>query len=111
MDIAPFQNDLGVQVEQLHRIEPPAGWRTSSPGSPTAPRRFRAPPRTSLVSHWLTRSLPRDFFDVTLADEESALEFTDVTLAREDDRRGVYHHYQTQTEVASYRIRLISTKK
>ena len=62
------------------------------------------------MSHWLARSPPRDFFDVTLADEESALEFTDVTLAREDDRRGVLRHYQTQTEVASF-IRLILTKE
>ena len=53
------------------------------------------------MSHWLARSPPRDFFDVTLADEESALEFTDVTLAREDDRRRVHRHYHTQTEVAS----------
>ena len=91
----------GVQGEQLHRIEPPAGRRTSSPASPTTPRCFRAPPRTSSVSHWLARSPPRDFLDVTLADEESASEFPDVTLAREDDRRGVHRHYQTQTKVAS----------
>ena len=39
-----------------------------------------------MVSHWLARSLPIDFFDVTFAYEESAFEFLDVTLAREDDR-------------------------
>ena len=76
----------GVQGEQLHRIEPPAGWRTSSPGSPTAPRRFRAPPRTSLKSHWPARSPPLDFSDVPLAGEETASKLLDVTLAREDDR-------------------------
>ena len=48
---------------------------------------------------------------MTLAYEESALQFTDVTLAREDDRPGVHRHYQTQTEVASYHIRLILTTK
>ena len=43
------------------------------------------------MSHWLARSPPQDFSDMTLADEESALEFTEVTLAREDDRPGVHH--------------------
>ena len=99
---AGLDGSKGVHVEQLHRIEPPAGRRTSSPASPTTPRRFRAPPRTSLVSHWLARSPPRDFFDVALADEESALEFTDVTLAREDDRPGVHRHYLTRQKSRVY---------
>ena len=42
------------------------------------------------MSHWHTRSPPKDFFDVTFAYEESAFEFLDVTLAREDDRLGVH---------------------
>ena len=63
------------------------------------------------MSHWLARSPLQDFSDVTLADEESALEFTNVTLAREDDHPGVHCHYLTQTEVASLFIRLILTKK
>ena len=41
------------------------------------------------MSHWLARSPPLDFSDVTLAFEESAFELLDVTLAREDDRPGV----------------------
>ena len=41
------------------------------------------------MSHWLARSLPWDFSDVTLAFEESAFELLDVTLAWEDDRLGV----------------------
>ena len=59
------------------------------------------------MSHWLARSLPKDFFDVTLAYEESAFELPDVTLAREDDRLGV----PDQTEDASLLIRFISTPK
>ena len=71
------------------------------------------------MSHWFARSPPSDFFDetlayeesaqeffdVTLAYEESAQEFSDVTLAQEDDRPGV----PDQTEAASFHIRLIST--
>ena len=49
--------------------------------------------------HWLARSPPQDFSDVTLADEESTLEFTDVTLAREDDCPGVHRHYLTRQKV------------
>ena len=41
------------------------------------------------MSHWLARSPPSDFFDVTLAYEESAFELPDVTSAQEDDRFGV----------------------
>ena len=69
-DNAPFQIDpLGVQAEQLHCIKPPVGENLFS-GTP--PRRSRALPRTSLVSHWHARSLPLDFNDVPLAFEESA---------------------------------------
>ena len=41
------------------------------------------------MSHWLARSPPKDFLDVTFAYEESAFEYLDVTLAQEDDRFGV----------------------
>ena len=60
------------------------------------------------MSHWLARSPLQDFSDVTLADEESALEFTDVTLAREDDHPGVHH---PDRRLEFYFIRLILTKK
>ena len=43
-----------------------------SPGYHTAPRRFRASPRTSLKSFWLFRS--------------SSLDLSEVSLAQEDDR-------------------------
>ena len=52
------------------------------------------------MSHWLARSLPWDFSDVTLAFEESAFKLLDVTLAREDDRPGV----PDQTEAASFYV-------
>ena len=51
------------------------------------------------MSHWLARSPPKDFSDVTLAYEESAFEFLDVTLAREDNHPGVL---PDQTEDASF---------
>ena len=92
----------GVQVKQLHHIEPPAGRRTSSLASPTTLRRSRAPPRTSSVSDWLARSPPKDFFDVTFAHEESAFEFLDVTLAREDDRRGVLVPFKSRQKFQAY---------
>ena len=72
MDIAPFQNDLGVQVKQLHCIEPPVD--------------------ENFFSSYYSETLPssaQDFIGVTLAPEESAFKLLDVTLAREDDRLGV----------------------
>ena len=71
LDIAPFQNDLGVQVKQLHSIEPPAGENLFSGYSETLP------------------SSAQDFFDVTLAYEESTFEFIDVTLALEESALGL----------------------
>ena len=56
------------------------------------------------MSHWLARSPPRDFFDVTLADEESASEFPDVTLAREDDRPGVPDQIEDASFTYSFHI-------
>ena len=86
VDNAPFQINLGVQGKQLHRLPvPPVGWRNPLLWL-LAPRRFRAPPRTSLKSHWPSRSLPLDLSDVPLAGEDTASKLLEVTLAREDDR-------------------------
>ena len=72
MDIAPFQIDLGVQVKQLHRIEPPAG--------------------ENLFSGYYSETLlssAQDFSSVTLAREESAFGFIGVTLALEESASGL----------------------
>ena len=53
-------------------------------------------------------SSTQNFFDVTLAYEESASEFLDVTLAREDDHPGVL---PDPAEVASSFYRLTLTKQ
>ena len=59
------------------------------------------------MSHWPTRSLPLDFFDVPLAGEETASELLDVTLAQEDDRPRVPDH----TEDSRLPIRLLLRNK
>ena len=85
-DNAPFQiNPLGVQAKQLHHIKPPVDENL-----------FSGPNSETLLSS------AQDFFEVTLAGEESAFHFIDVplafeesasklldvTLAQEDDRLG-----------------------
>ena len=67
-DNAPFQIDpLGVQAKQLHRTEPPVDENLfSGTNSETLP------------------SSAQDLFEVTLAGENSAFDFTDVPLALEE---------------------------
>ena len=86
-DNTPFQIDpLGVQAKQLHRVPVP----------PVDENLFSGTNSETLLSS------AQDFFEVTLAGEESAFHFIDVplafeesasklldvTLAQEDDRLG-----------------------
>ena len=90
-DYAPFQIDwVGVQAKQLQREgnrlpEPPVGWRNPLLWL-QAPRPFRASPRTSLKSHWPSRSPPPDLSDVPLAGKDTASKSLEVTLAQKDNR-------------------------
>ena len=83
MDITPFQNDLVKTAPRVSDNTKVNRYTAQSPLLPEEPFGFFTNHSEMLLSS------AQDFFDVTLAYEESASEFFDVTLAREDDRLGV----------------------
>ena len=78
LDITPFQ--MAPRLSEITKVN---RYTAQSPLLPEEPSGFFINYSETLLSS------TKDFFDVSLAYEESTFESFDVTLAREEDRLGV----------------------